>query len=159
MLPRAQVFNPLRKGSVRAIATKLLNESAERAASALQLSVTYSAALTARVCAAGMDIDTGARKLRRAVTSIVDDPLSEYALREGDVSGRVVLVDTTPDDVTFVSEVQAEREAAREEERHVMAGPGSAGQGMVVPPELAWALQIEEARVMPRVKSRVRADA
>ena len=118
-----QVFNPLREGSVRAIAAKLLHESAERAASALGLAVTYSDALTARVCAAGMDIDTGARKLRRAVIAIVDDPLSEYVLREGDVAGRVVLVDTTPDDVTVVSEVVAECEAERERALACAGGP------------------------------------
>ena len=154
-----QVFNPLRENSIRAIAQKLLDESAARAAHTLQVTVTFSQALVAQVCAAGMDIDTGARKLRRAVTAIVDNPLAEYALQEGDIAGREVLVDTH-EGVTCVSEVVSEAEsAAGEAQETIVVGAGPSAQGMAAPPELAWALQIEEARVMPRVNTRVRADA
>ncbi|CAI5967626.1 unnamed protein product [Closterium sp. NIES-65] len=73
------VFRALEKEQIRVIATMMVKESADRLA-LKGINLEVSEALMERICEEGYDRAYGARPLRRAVTRLVDDPISEAVL-------------------------------------------------------------------------------
>ncbi|CAI5535273.1 unnamed protein product [Closterium sp. Naga37s-1] len=73
------VFRVLEKEQIRVIATMMVKESADRLA-LKGINLEVSEALMERICEEGYDRAYGARPLRRAVTRLVDDPISEAVL-------------------------------------------------------------------------------
>ena len=108
----SQVFEQLRDDSIRAIAGKLLAETAERAA-ALGLRLTFAESTLALLCAQGFSIDSGARELRRSITALIEDPLTDYVLAHGtDVATGVHLVVEAEAGAVKLREWGAQDEAA-----------------------------------------------
>eukprot|EP00850_Spirogloea_muscicola_P004076 SM000017S02816 [mRNA] locus=s17:439366:444207:- [translate_table: standard] len=91
------VFRSLEQAQVRAIVDLMLEETKERlqATRSVLLEITESA--IAKICKTGYDKAYGARPLRRAVTSIVEDALSEALLASEYSEGDTALVDLGPD--------------------------------------------------------------
>ena len=81
------LFHPLEKEQVEAIARRMLERLCKRLQS-FGYGVDMDPALPARIAAAGFDPAYGARPLRRALQTLVEDPLAEKLLagayREGD---------------------------------------------------------------------------
>ncbi|CAI5980466.1 unnamed protein product [Closterium sp. NIES-64] len=73
------VFRALEKEQIRVIATMMVKESADHLA-LKGINLEVSEALMERICEEGYDRAYGARPLRRAVTRLVDDPISEAVL-------------------------------------------------------------------------------
>jgi ATP-dependent Clp protease ATP-binding subunit ClpA len=88
-----QIFNPLHDDSMRAIAGNLLAETVTRVAS-LGMHLQFTEAAVTHLCSSGFDVATGARKLRRSITALVEDKLSDFVLIHGSVEGKRVLVDS-----------------------------------------------------------------
>mmetsp|Transcript_31819 Transcript_31819/g.90376 ORF Transcript_31819/g.90376 Transcript_31819/m.90376 type:complete len:930 (-) Transcript_31819:498-3287(-) len=103
------VFHQLNKEQIRTIADMVLAETAERLADrGVALQVTEKAMNV--IIEQGFDEAYGARPLRRAVTSLVDDCLSDLLLTNAVGEGDVVTVDAKDGEVYAVlpSEVQSE---------------------------------------------------
>ncbi|CAI5458795.1 unnamed protein product [Closterium sp. Yama58-4] len=82
------VFRALEREQIRVIANMMVKESADRLA-LKGINLEVSEALMERICEEGYDRAYGARPLRRAVTRLVDDPISEAVLAaEGSSSRR-----------------------------------------------------------------------
>ena len=91
-------FRQLDETSVEKIARLMLRETAGRMREkGMELAVTP-AAMT-KILDVGFDKEYGARPLRRAITSVVDDNLSEALLRGVIAEGDVAVVDYDPDAV------------------------------------------------------------
>ncbi|CAI7840458.1 unnamed protein product [Closterium sp. NIES-54] len=73
------VFRALEREQIRVIANMMVKESADRLA-LKGINLEVSEALMERICEEGYDRAYGARPLRRAVTRLVDDPISEAVL-------------------------------------------------------------------------------
>jgi ATP-dependent Clp protease ATP-binding subunit ClpC len=85
-------FRQLEKASVARIARIMLRDTAERMrAKGFEMALTQ-AAMT-KLLATGFDQEYGARPLRRAITSIVDDNLSEAMLQDAINPGDTAVVD------------------------------------------------------------------
>lgn len=135
----AQVFNPLRNDSVRAIASNLLAETVSRVAS-LGMHLQITEAAVTHLCSSGFDLDTGARKLRRSITALVEDKLSDFVLSHGSVEGKRVLVDCRSGEMAVL-------------ELAVGAEPLAAGQGELLH------FPVDEEAALPPCVERVSADA
>jgi ATP-dependent Clp protease ATP-binding subunit ClpC len=79
------VFSQLESADLRQVASRMLSSLGERLAD-VGLGLTSTDEALDLIVNAGTDLDLGARPLRRAVTALVEDPLSEMLLR-GDLAG------------------------------------------------------------------------
>lgn len=80
------VFRKLSEDDIREIAQRMLKSLSERV-SEMGISVTFDDSAAAAVAKAGLDEIFGARPLRRAIQSHIEDPLSEEILRGNIKSG------------------------------------------------------------------------
>ena len=115
-LDEVVVFRQLDAADARRIASLELAATAARvAARGLHLEVT--AALMAAITAAAAEREYGARPLKRAITRLVDDPLSDAllagVLAEGDVARLDVADDGAPADAPRVTVTALKPGAAR----------------------------------------------
>mmetsp|Transcript_45745 Transcript_45745/g.145782 ORF Transcript_45745/g.145782 Transcript_45745/m.145782 type:complete len:750 (-) Transcript_45745:239-2488(-) len=96
-LDEVVVFRQLEQESVRAIADIMLKDTAERMAENMGVLLEVTKPMMAKICEQGYDKAYGARPLRRAIMSLVDDNLSEAVLqgllKPGDVARLDVDVD------------------------------------------------------------------
>lgn len=83
------VFHKLEKADIERIAEKMLQELAGRLAD-LKVTVTFSKEAVSAISEAGFDKLYGARPLRRAIQSKIEDPLSEQLLEQKIVAGDTV---------------------------------------------------------------------
>lgn len=99
------VFESLKPEDIEVIAKTLIQETIERAAAAVGISVTVTNALRAVISEEGYSKEYGARPLRRAICKYIEDPLSDYILSYGnsdktpltmDWDGEVVELSHTP---------------------------------------------------------------
>ena len=101
-------FKQLEEEHVSEIARLMLRETAERMrVKGMEMALTPAA--FAKLLEIGFDKEYGARPLRRAITSVVDDNLSEALLRGTIQEGDVAVVDFEAD---YASGVGTEREGA-----------------------------------------------
>ena len=85
-------FRQLEEESVETIARLMLAETAQRMrAKGMDMALTRAA--MAKLLKVGFDAEYGARPLRRAITSVVDDTLSEALLKEEIKEGDVAVID------------------------------------------------------------------
>lgn len=94
------IFNPLGSGEIKKIAKRMLAELSQRCEKA-GFSVEFDESVVKTVSEKGFDTVYGARPLRRAVTSLVEDKLSEMCLT-GAVEGESVVCTCEGDEVTVV---------------------------------------------------------
>ena len=88
-------FKQLEQAHVARIARLMLRETAERMrAKGMEMALTPSA--MAKLLEIGFDQEYGARPLRRAITSVVDDNLSEALLRGAVAEGDTAVIDYDP---------------------------------------------------------------
>jgi C-terminal, D2-small domain, of ClpB protein len=171
-----QVFKQLRGDSVLAIVQRLLAQSAERAAGRC-VAVGFTDAATALVCAEGVDVESGARKLRRAVTALVDDKLADFLLaRDAEaVAGLQLTVDSIGGEMVVyetgsssAAADDAEEDVRGEGQQDSSAGggdgdseagggglptPQSSGQGQLVS---GGFIEVLEPRIVQRVRAQSR---
>lgn len=76
-----QVFQALERESALRIAGKLLAEVVDRVAQR-GIALRIGAGVAEVVCAEGVSADQGARQLRRAITTALEDPLTDRLLQE-----------------------------------------------------------------------------
>lgn len=151
-----QVFDQLRDDSLRAIARKLLDETTERAAT-LGLRLTFADSTLALLCAQGFSIDSGARELRRSVTALIEDPLTDFVLARGggDAAagahivveahgGVVTLREWGAQDEAAAAAARAAEAARRAEEARPRGHPVYTSQGE------PWDFVVEEATIIRR---------
>ena len=94
------VFSRLSKENIREIANKLLDEVGRRTAE-MDINIEFSSETAEKIADAGFDEIYGARPLRRAVRSEIEDKLSELIL-EGEIkAGRSYLCDIKDGKVVF----------------------------------------------------------
>ena len=95
------VFRSLTEENVKNIAGLLLNEMKTRVAKNLDMKITYGARLKEYIFKKGYDRKFGARPLKRAIQSYVEDPLSEEILAGRFVPGDSVAISVKDDAVHF----------------------------------------------------------
>ncbi|BBH03575.1 Clp ATPase [Prunus dulcis] len=86
------VFHPLQKAQMLEIVNLMLQEVKQRLMS-LGMGLEVSQSVKDLICEQGYDRFYGARPLRRAITSIIEDPLSEALLAGGYKPGETVIID------------------------------------------------------------------
>lgn len=86
------VFQPLKKKQILAILEIMLQELKKRMIS-LGIGLEITDAIKNVICEKGYNLTYGARSLRRAVTSLLEDPLSEALLAGDYIPGETVVVD------------------------------------------------------------------
>ena len=97
------VFSRLNKDNIRSIADKMLGEVSKRVAeTAIGLSFTSAAA--DKIADVGFDEVYGARPLRRAVRTNIEDKLSELMLEGKVQAGRKYLCDVKDGEFTFTED-------------------------------------------------------
>ncbi|KAK7410969.1 hypothetical protein VNO78_02247 [Psophocarpus tetragonolobus] len=96
------VFQPLEKSQLLEILDVLLQEMKKRVSS-LGIQVKVSEAVKNLVCQQGYNPTYGARPLRRAITSLIEDPLSEAFLFGECKQGDTVLIDLDANGNPFVT--------------------------------------------------------
>ncbi|XP_010644048.1 chaperone protein ClpD, chloroplastic isoform X3 [Vitis vinifera] len=95
------VFHPLEKAQMLEILNTMLQEVKERLSS-LGIGMEVSVSVIDLLCQQGYDKNYGARPLRRAVTLIIEDPLSEALLTEEYQPGDIAVVDLDASGNPFV---------------------------------------------------------
>ena len=93
------VFTRLSKVEIRLIARKLIEGVARRAAE-LEITLNFTDAICEKVADSGFDETYGARPLKRAVRSLIEDPLSEKLL-DGSVKKGAYVADVRGGEVVF----------------------------------------------------------
>mmetsp|Transcript_2298 Transcript_2298/g.5758 ORF Transcript_2298/g.5758 Transcript_2298/m.5758 type:complete len:888 (+) Transcript_2298:213-2876(+) len=105
------VFHQLTREQIRTIADLILAQTAERLDESRGLGLAVTEAAMERIIEEGYDEAYGARPLRRAVTSLVDDALSDLLLTPGAMQeGETVTIDALPNG-TVVALTPAQLEA------------------------------------------------
>ena len=94
------VFSRLSKENIREIAVKLLGEVGRRTAE-MDIEIEFTEAVADRIADAGFDEIYGARPLRRAVRSNVEDKLSELLLEGTVTAGKSYLCDVEDGEFVF----------------------------------------------------------
>ncbi len=94
------VFTKLDKEQIKEIANKMLQTLSRRMAS-LGMSIEFTDAAVAAIAKAGFDAVYGARPLRRAIQSSIEDALSEHILEGKFASGDAILCDFNEDKFSF----------------------------------------------------------
>ncbi|KAH7289661.1 hypothetical protein KP509_30G013400 [Ceratopteris richardii] len=87
------VFRALEKSDVREIVDIMLKESKDRLLQQKGVRLEISEAMIKLICDQGYDRTYGARPLRRAITQLVEDNVSEALLSENYLTGDTALVD------------------------------------------------------------------
>ncbi len=94
------VFSRLTKENIRAIAAKMLADVTRRVKE-LSIDLSFTDAAVEKIADAGFDEVYGARPLRRAVYSQIEDRLSECLLRGELTAGKAYVCDASDDGFTF----------------------------------------------------------
>ena len=94
------VFNQLKKEEIEEIAKKML-ETLRKRLDTLGISVSFSDKAIEKISDEGFDPTYGARPLRRAITSNIEDPLSERMLEEDFEKNKPILCDYDGEKFTF----------------------------------------------------------
>ena len=94
------VFSRLSKDDIRQIATKLLSDVSRRTAE-LDISISFTDEVADRIADAGFDEIYGARPLKRAVRSTIEDRLSELMLEEKIIPGKEYTCTVIDNEITF----------------------------------------------------------
>ena len=95
------VFHPLRKPEIRQIADLIIDRLAGRAKSQTGIILKVKPAVRDYIAQKGFDPKFGARPLKRAVQSEIEDPLSEEILQGGVKKGKTIFCDYQDGKVTF----------------------------------------------------------
>ena len=101
------VFHKLEKTDIEHIAEKMLQELAGRM-KGLDITVSFTPAAVSAIADAGFDKLYGARPLRRAIQSKIEDPLSELMLDRTIAAGNTVCCDFKEGAFTFEKEQPAQ---------------------------------------------------
>lgn len=101
------VFSRLNKENIRSIADKMLKEVSKRVAET-EIELTFTSAAADKIADVGFDEVYGARPLRRAVRTNIEDKLSELMLEGKVQAGRKYLCDVKDGEFTFTEEENAE---------------------------------------------------
>ena len=107
-----QVFNPLADEHVYSIADKMLSETIARVGT-LGIRLEISESAMALICKEGFAIEQGARQLRRTITSLIEDKLSDAILKQNVGASDTVIVDAEYDKIVFVSDTSDPRVAGQ----------------------------------------------
>ena len=99
------VFRRLSDGALRQIASLMLREVCERA-ERLGLTVVFSDAVCNRIAELGHDRKFGARPMRRHVTRLIEDPLSDMLLRGEIKAGDTVTAELNDGDLLLKKSTQ-----------------------------------------------------
>ena len=94
------VFTRLSRENIREIAAKLLRDVAERTKD-LGIELEFTASVADKVASAGFDEVYGARPLKRAVRSLIEDTLSEMLLDGRIKAGQKYVCDTENGEIVF----------------------------------------------------------
>ena len=94
------VFSRLSKENIREIANKLLDEVGRRTAE-MDINIEFSSETAEKIADAGFDEIYGARPLRRAVRSNIEDKLSELILECEIKPGKNYICDIKDGEVVF----------------------------------------------------------
>ena len=94
------VFTKLSEEQIKQIAEKMLATLTKRMAS-LNMTINFTDSAVTAISKAGFDPVYGARPLRRAIQSKIEDTLSEHILEGKFASGDTILCDYTEDKFTF----------------------------------------------------------
>ena len=97
------VFHPLDDEDIRKITKLMLGETAERIARNMDITLSYSDELVNHISEEGYDQSYGARPLRRAIQSKVEDELAEEILKGHFLEGAKVRVDFAEGKVFFAN--------------------------------------------------------
>ena len=97
------VFNKLTQDEIKEIASKMLDTLAQRLA-AMDITITFTDAAVTAIADKGFDDNYGARPLRRAIQSEIEDSLSEQMLDGKVQSGSKVVCDIKDGKFTFETE-------------------------------------------------------
>lgn len=96
------IFHKLTETDIEQIAVKMLDSFIERAAT-LEFTLRYTQAVAKKISAIGFDQLYGARPLRRAITSNIEDALSQRIL-EGNLKKKSeIVIDVENDEIVFVT--------------------------------------------------------
>ncbi len=94
------VFTKLGEEQIKEIAHKML-ETLTKRMSSLGMTIGFTDSAVTAIAKAGFDPVYGARPLRRAIQSKIEDALSEHILEGKFISGDTILCDSTDDKFTF----------------------------------------------------------
>jgi ATP-dependent Clp protease ATP-binding subunit ClpC len=97
------VFHALSKDDVKGICTLMLKELKTRVKKQMDINITFGENLKNFIFDKGYDKKYGARPLKRAIQSNVEDALAEYILSGKAVSGDTVSISVHNDKVTFAT--------------------------------------------------------
>jgi ATP-dependent Clp protease ATP-binding subunit ClpC len=95
------VFHPLDEDNIKSIARIMLAETAERVQSNMSITLTYTDALVEHIATDSYDPVYGARPLRRAIQSQIEDELAEAILAGRFLEGCKVQADVADKKVVF----------------------------------------------------------
>ncbi|GAQ82703.1 ATP-dependent Clp protease ATP-binding subunit [Klebsormidium nitens] len=109
-LDEVVVFKSLEKAEVRSIVALMLAEVKARCLSERRLQLEVTDSVVTKICEEGYDRSYGARPLRRKVTALVEDALSEYILVGGFLENDSLVVD-----LDAAGEVVVSHQASHEE--------------------------------------------
>ncbi|MCL2604575.1 MAG: ATP-dependent Clp protease ATP-binding subunit [Defluviitaleaceae bacterium] len=98
------VFHPLGEDEVKAITRLMLDETVQRSADNLGVTLTFTDALVEYIAKDGYDQVYGARPLRRAIQTKIEDEMAEDILRGRFKEGDEITVDYAEEKVVFVME-------------------------------------------------------
>eukprot|EP00475_Leptophrys_vorax_P020928 TRINITY_DN28693_c0_g2_i1.p3 TRINITY_DN28693_c0_g2~~TRINITY_DN28693_c0_g2_i1.p3 ORF type:complete len:154 (-),score=17.32 TRINITY_DN28693_c0_g2_i1:498-959(-) len=119
------VFRSLERDQVRVIVDMMIKETTVRLSAERNVRLEVSESLIARICDEGYDRSYGARPLRRAVTRLVEDPVSEAVLAANSSAaaaaavggvfeeGDTCLADIGPDGEVLVMRIPQKDEMAK----------------------------------------------
>ncbi|MBQ1838863.1 MAG: ATP-dependent Clp protease ATP-binding subunit, partial [Ruminococcus sp.] len=97
------VFNKLTQDEIKEIARKMLDTLSKRLES-MDITITFTDAAVTAIADKGFDDAYGARPLRRAIQSEIEDTLSEYMLDGKVQAGQSVACDYQDGKFTFTTE-------------------------------------------------------
>ncbi|MBR2152666.1 MAG: ATP-dependent Clp protease ATP-binding subunit, partial [Clostridia bacterium] len=95
------VFTQLEKDNIREIAKRMLNTLAKRVEENVEITLTFTDDAIDKISDSGFDKVYGARPLRRAIQSQIEDALSEEILQGKVQKGQNVVCDVTDDKFIF----------------------------------------------------------
>ncbi|MCL2500093.1 MAG: ATP-dependent Clp protease ATP-binding subunit [Defluviitaleaceae bacterium] len=98
------VFHPLGEDEVKAITRLMLDETVQRSADNLGVTLTFTDALVEYIAQDGYDQVYGARPLRRAIQTKIEDEMAEDILRGRFKEGDKITVDYAEEKVVFKTE-------------------------------------------------------
>jgi len=101
------VFHPLDAQEIKQITKLMLEETADRIHQNMGMNLRYTDALIDFIAQEGFDASYGARPLRRAIQSKVEDELAEAILNGSFVDGDTVLADVRDEKVIFTKDGQS----------------------------------------------------